>query len=146
MIPVWLRLSIGAAATLFLGMGIGRFSYTPMIPALVRSGALSAPDAGYVGAGNFLGFLVGALVALRLSRRLGEAATLRFMLAAALACLVASIAPWGFLWLAFWRFLVGAAVSVMMIHCLAVVTRHAPPGRLGRRPVSCSPASASPFS
>ena len=131
MIPVWLRLSIGAAATLFLGMGIGRFSYTPMIPALVRSGALSAPDAGYVGAGNFLGFLVGALVALRLSRRLGEAATLRLMLAAALACLVASIAPWGFLWLAFWRFLVGAAVSVMMIHCLAVVTRHAPPGRLG---------------
>ncbi len=131
MIPGWLRLSIGAAATLFLGMGIGRFSYAPMIPALVQSGSLSAPDAGYVGAGNLLGFLVGALAALRLSRRLGEAATLRLMVAVAVACLVASIAPWGFWWLAFWRFLVGAAVSVMMIHCLAVVTRHAPPGRLG---------------
>ncbi len=131
MIPVWLRFSIGAAATLFLGMGIGRFSYTPMVPALVRSGALSAAEAGYVGAGNLFGFLVGALIALRLSRRLGEAATLRLMLAVALACLVASIAPWGFLWLAFWRFLVGVAVSVMMIHCLAVVTRHAPIGHLG---------------
>ncbi len=131
MIPAWLRLSIGAGATLFLGMGIGRFSYTPMIPALVQAGSLSAPDAGYVGAGNLLGFLIGALVALRLSRWLGEAATLRLMLVIALACVVASIAPWGFLWLAFWRFLVGAAVSVMMIHCLTVVTRHAPPGRLG---------------
>ena len=74
MVPAWLRLSIGAAATLFVGMGIGRFSYGPMIPALVETGALSAAEAGYVGAGNLLGFLVGAVFALAITRRLGSVA------------------------------------------------------------------------
>lgn len=131
MIPDWLRLSIGAAATLFVGMGIGRFSYGPMIPALVETGTLEAAEAGYVGAGNLLGFLVGAVFALGITRRLGEAATLRLSLVIALVCLFASIAPLGFVWLAFWRFLVGGAVSIMMILCLVIVTRHAPLGRMG---------------
>ncbi len=130
-IPDWFRLSIGAAASMFVAMGLGRFSYGPMMPALVEHGALTAAEAGYVGAGNFLGFLLGASIALCLERRFGEARLLRAMAALALLCLAASIVPFGFLWLAFWRFLVGAAVAVIMIHCLAVVTRHAPPGRLG---------------
>ena len=131
MIPDWLRLSIGAAASMFVGMGLGRFSYGPMVPALVESGALDAAQAGYVGAGNLLGFLAGALLALPLGRLAGEAAALRRAVALAALCLAASAAPWGFAWLVFWRFLVGAAAAVVMIHCLAVVTRSAPPGRLG---------------
>ena len=131
MVPDWLRLSIGAAASMFVGMGLGRFSYGPMVPALVESGALDAAEAGYVGAGNLLGFLAGALLALPLGRLTGEAAALRRAVALAVLCLAASAAPWGFAWLVFWRFLVGAAAAVTMIHCLAVVTRSAPPGRLG---------------
>jgi predicted MFS family arabinose efflux permease len=56
---------------------------------------------------------------------------LQLCLAAALAALFASILPWGFLWLVFWRGLVGAAVGVMMIYCLSIATRHAPSGKLG---------------
>ena len=48
--PVWLRLSIGGAATLMVGMGLGRFSYTPLIPALIEAGELTAAEAGTVGA------------------------------------------------------------------------------------------------
>ena len=69
--PPWLRLSIAGSATLLVGMGIGRFSYTPLIPALVESGALSASEAGYVGAFNLAGYLIGALVALRIRTRWG---------------------------------------------------------------------------
>ncbi|MGE3932714.1 MAG: YbfB/YjiJ family MFS transporter [Rhodospirillaceae bacterium] len=129
--PAWIRLSLGGAATLLVGMGIGRFSYTPLIPALIERGALSADQAGYVGAFNLAGYLVGALIAPRLRARFGEAPTLRAWLLVSLACLAASIVPWGFAWLAFWRFLVGVAVAVMMIYALAVVTRAAPPARLG---------------
>ena len=64
MVPTWLRISIGAAATMFVCMGLGRFSYGPMIPALVEAGELQAAEAGYVGAGNLFGFLLGALIAL----------------------------------------------------------------------------------
>ena len=127
----WIRLAIGAGATMLVGMGIGRFSYTPMMPALIEGGGLGAAEAGAVAAFNLAGYLVGALAAPTLARRWGEAAALKLCLAVALVCLTASIAPWGFAWLAFWRFTVGAAVGVMMIYSLALVTRAAPPGKLG---------------
>ena len=57
--PGWIRISIGGAAALLIGMGLGRFSYTPLVPALVESGSLTAAEAGYIGAFNLLGYLVG---------------------------------------------------------------------------------------
>ena len=127
----WLRLSIGGAATLLVGMGIGRFSYAPLIPALIAAGDLTDAQAGYVGAFNLAGFLVGALAAPVLRARRGEASSLRLCLVTVLVCLVASIVPWGFAWLAFCRFLIGASVAVMVIYGLAIVTRNAPAERLG---------------
>ena len=129
--PIWLRLSIAGGATLLVGMGIGRFSYSPMIPALIEADALSVAQAGSVGAANFAGYLAGALAAPFMRRQWGEATTLRICLVLALVSLVASILPWGFMWLMFWRALVGACVGVMMIYCLAIATRYAPPGKLG---------------
>jgi predicted MFS family arabinose efflux permease len=129
---VWLRLAVAGAATLMVGMGLGRFSYGPLVPALIRSDALSVAEAGYVGAFNLAGYLVGALVTPAVRERFREAAILKFCLWSSLACLAASIAPWGFAWLAFWRFLVGCTVAVMMIGALALVTRSAPVERLGR--------------
>lgn len=129
--PVWLRLSIAGAATLMVGMGIGRFSYSPLIPALIGAGALTTTEAGAVGAANFAGYLAGALAAPLLRRLWGEAGTLRLCLVLSLAALFASILPWGFAWLVLWRGLVGACVGVMMIYCLAIATRYAPPGKLG---------------
>jgi predicted MFS family arabinose efflux permease len=129
--PIWLRLSIAGAATLMVGMGIGRFSYSPMIPALIEAGALTETEAGYVGAANFAGYLAGALVAPLMRRIWGEADTLRLCLLFSLASLFASILPWGFIWLVVWRGLVGACVGVMMIYCLAIATRYAPAGKLG---------------
>ena len=127
----WLRVSIAGGATLFVGMGLGRFSYTPLIPALIEGGALSDAEAGYVGAFNLAGYLVGAVAAPRLRGIKGETWILNACLVVSLLCLIASIPPWGFVWLAFWRFLVGVTVAVMMIYSLAIVTRSAPSGRLG---------------
>ena len=113
-------------------MGIGRFSYTPLIPALIESGTLSASQAGYVGAFNLAGYLVGALAALRIRTYWGETPTLRACLIISLVSLIASIPDLGFIWLLFWRFLLGVTVAVMMIYSLAIVTRFSPPERLGR--------------
>lgn len=127
--PIWLRYALGAQAGLLVGMGLGRFGYSPMIPALIQSGALAEAEAGYVGALNLGGYVIGALLTARLRRRFHEAWILRVCLALALFSLVASIPPWGFVWLAFWRFLVGIIVAVMMVLGVAYVTRFAPPGR-----------------
>lgn len=129
--PNWVRIAVGGGATMLVGMGLGRFSYTPMMPALIADGGFAASEAGYVAAFNLAGYLVGAVTAPLLRGRLGELPALRFSLVISLLCLAMSILPWGFAWLAFWRFLVGMAVAVMMIYSLSVVTRFAPPQRLG---------------
>ncbi len=129
--PAWVRLSIGGAATLLVGMGIGRFSYTPLLPALIDEGWLSSAEAGAVAAFNLAGYLTGALAAPWLRRRVGEAALLRACLWVTLICLAASIAPAGAAWLALWRGVAGITMGVMMIYALAIVTREAPPERLG---------------
>jgi predicted MFS family arabinose efflux permease len=132
MIPAWLRLAIGGGATLLVGMGIGRFSYTPLIPAIILDGALSEAQAAYVGAFNLGGYLVGALGVPMLRRRFNAVPVLKAALLISLLCLVASIAPLDFAWLAWWRFLIGATVAVMMIGSLALVTTSVPANRLGK--------------
>ncbi len=129
--PSWLRLSIAGSATLLVGMGLGRFSYSPLIPALIENGALSAAEAGSVGASNFAGYLIGALAAPFIRRRLGEVPTVRTCLLVSFLSLVGSAAPFGFIWLAFCRGTVGACIGIMMIYAVAIVTRSAPPEKLG---------------
>ncbi|NKB59598.1 MAG: YbfB/YjiJ family MFS transporter [Alphaproteobacteria bacterium] len=130
--PVWLRLAIGGGATLLVGMGIGRFSYTPLIPAIILDGALTAAEAGYVGAFNLGGYLLGALAVPVLRRRYRTMPVLKAALLISLVCLVASIFPFGFLWLVWWRTLVGVTVAVLMIYSLALVTTSVPSDRLGK--------------
>ncbi len=127
-----MRLAIGGGATLLVGMGIGRFSYTPLIPAIILDGALTAAEAGYIGAFNLGGYLIGALAVPFLRRRYRALPVLKAALLISLVCLVASIFPFGFLWLVWWRTLVGITVAVLMIYSLALVTTSVPGDCLGK--------------
>ena len=53
------RAAIAGLAALALGMGIGRFAYTPLLPALIDEAGLSIRAAGYIASANFAGYLVG---------------------------------------------------------------------------------------
>ena len=66
--PAWLSAAAGLCASL-VGLGLARFAYTPLIPALIAANWFSPADAVYLGAANLAGYLAGALVARELGGR-----------------------------------------------------------------------------
>lgn len=60
------RYLIGGIFALIIAMGIGRFSYTVILPYMQEAFEFSRATAGYLATSNYLGYLVGAWVAGRL--------------------------------------------------------------------------------
>lgn len=58
---------IGGVFALMIAMGIGRFSYTVILPYMQEASGFSRATAGYLASSNYLGYLIGALVVGRLS-------------------------------------------------------------------------------
>ncbi|MDD9878521.1 MAG: YbfB/YjiJ family MFS transporter [Magnetovibrio sp.] len=132
-VPNWRRIAIGGGAAMFVGIALGRFSYTTMLPALIQSGQLTELEAGYVGGGNLVAFFAGAFFAEHLRRRVSVRLLLPGVVWLGVLALVASALPWGFLWLLLWRGLLGAIAGLIMVQSIAFATAAAPPDK---RPVA----------
>ena len=111
-----------------IGIGIGRFSYTALIPALIQQGWTSQAEAGYLGATNLLGYLIGAALADRAVRWLGLANVLRLAMAACILGMAACAWPLSLVWLMGWRLLVGIAGGMLMVSAAPTILPALPPG------------------
>ncbi len=116
--------ALGGAAAMAAVMGVGRFAYTPILPAMHAQASLSAANAGFLATANFAGYMLATLWPL-LARRLGAApgpkTTLRFGLASCFAATLAmgltdAVALWGVL-----RFVSGFASALSMIYATTMV-------------------------
>ena len=111
----WIVPALAGLAATLLGLGIARFAYTPMLPAMVAQGWLGSDGAAYLGAANLLGYLLGALAAAPLARRWASADVLRAAMVLTVISLVACAWNGGLLWLTPWRVLAGATGAVMIV-------------------------------
>jgi predicted MFS family arabinose efflux permease len=108
-----------------VGIGLARFAYTPLIPALIDAAWFSASQAAYLGAANLAGYLAGALFGRRLAAASSTPLVLRAMLVVASVSFFASATPVSLLWFCVWRLAAGIAASgtlvpLLLQHGLAV--------------------------
>ncbi|HCA7078818.1 TPA: MFS transporter [Citrobacter sedlakii] len=111
---------------LALGMGIGRFLYTPMLPVLLAEGRFSFSELSWIASVNYAGYLVGSLLfSFGLFHLPGRLCPLLFTSAVATGILILTMAalthPVGVM-LA--RFLAGVASAGMLIFGSTLILQH----------------------
>ena len=128
--PIWLSAMAGLCASL-VGLGLARFAYTPLIPALIAAKWFSPAEAVYLGAANLAGYLAGALIARELGSRAGSVRSLRAMMVLASLSAFACAVPISFIWFFGWRFLAGLSGGVIMVLAASTILPHVAPSKRG---------------
>jgi predicted MFS family arabinose efflux permease len=126
----WRAALAGLCATL-VGIGLARFAYTPLIPALIEGGWFTPSQAAYLGAANLAGYLAGALLARPLAARASAPLVLRAMMLLATATFFACAVPLSFSWFFVWRFASGLSGGVLMVLAAPAVLHCVPLSRRG---------------
>lgn len=116
---------------MLVGIGLARFAYTPLIPAVVEAGWFAPATALYLGAANLLGYLAGAVLGNRLSARFGAVPVLRWSMAASALSLLVCAEPLGFLWVFVWRLVAGIAGGALMVIAAPTALAQVPQARRG---------------
>lgn len=114
-----------------VGIGLARFAYTPLLPAIIDAHWFEPSLAAYLGAANLAGYLAGALTGRPLAARLPASAVLRGMMLLATAAFFACAVPVSFIWFFAWRFLSGLAGGALMVLAAPAVLSRIPASRRG---------------
>jgi predicted MFS family arabinose efflux permease len=124
-----MRVAVAAAAAIAAGVGLARFAYVPLFPAMVGAAWVDGGGAGLLGAGNFAGYLVGVLAGRGLAARVGVPRALDAGMALALVAFAACAWQGGLAWLLAWRGLAGVAGGFLMALAGPAVQASVPPER-----------------
>lgn len=126
----WLPIWAGLCASL-VGIGLARFAYTPLIPALINAHWFASSAVVYLGAANLAGYLVGALIGRPLAKRWSGATVLRGMMVLVSLTFLACAWPLSVGWFFAWRMLSGVAGGVIMVLVASVILPHVSATRRG---------------
>ena len=123
-------LMAGLCASL-VGIGLARFAYTPLLPAIINAQWFSASTAAYLGAANLAGYLAGALLGVGIARQTGTRAALRLMMVLATLAFFACALPVSFIWFFLWRFVSGVSGGALMVLAATSILPFVLPSRRG---------------
>ena len=125
------RLILILSLTPTVGLGIGRFAYSLVLPDMRDSLGWSYSAAGFMNTINAVGYLAGALIASKLIKRFGLSAAVRWGTLACVVSLALCAMSGNFVILSFARLLggVGAAIAFVASGALAAMIAQSRPGR-----------------
>lgn len=127
---IW-RLALPGLSASLVGIGLARFAYTPLLPAIISHGWFDAGSAAYLGAANLAGYLIGVIGAAMAARRVRADWLLRASMVLATASFFACAWPAGFVWFSIWRLISGIVGGVAMVLAAPAVLPHVPPAKHG---------------
>ncbi len=125
------RATVSASCATLVGIGLARFAYTPILPAIIGAHWFDPPDAAYLGAANLAGYLAGALLGRPLAARLPAPMLLRGLMLLATAAFFACAVPVSLPWFFAWRLLSGISGGALMVLAAPIVLPHVSPRRRG---------------
>ncbi|GAB7538596.1 YbfB/YjiJ family MFS transporter [Burkholderia sp. 22PA0099] len=125
------RATLSGFCASLIGIGLARFAYTPLLPAIVDAHWFAPALAAYLGAANLAGYLAGALAGRQAAAKFGVTTTLRAMMLLATLAFAACAFPVSFGWFFAWRFLAGVAGGALMVLAAPTVLQHVPAARRG---------------
>jgi MFS family permease len=129
--PLYRAASCGLLAML-VSIGIARFGYAPLVPALVAGHWFSASVAFWQGTTNLAGYLIGAAGMRVWSRPVHTRPAVAGLMAVTALSLVASAWDGGEIYQGFWRLLTGITGGALMVLMAAAVVGRAPPAKRGQ--------------
>ena len=125
------RLALPGFCASFVSIGVARFAYTPLLPAIIAGHWFSDNAATWLAAANLAGYLIGVIGADLAARRVSASLLLRGAMLLASASLFACAVPCGTTWFFAWRLLSGVAGGVAMVMAAPTIFPHVPPARRG---------------
>jgi predicted MFS family arabinose efflux permease len=124
--------AIAGLCSLFIGLGLCRFCYTPIIPALINQHWVTESGASYLGTINFFGYFLGAFLGQRVNKYLEIPTVIKINLITSIIGLALCAINLGFVWLALWRFIVGITGAMLMVLTPSTILKKVPVNVRGR--------------
>lgn len=125
------RPTVAGILGILVGIGLGRFAFTPLLPELIEAGWFESGPAAYLSATNLVGYLLGAILARTLSRYLSPGRLLLGMMSLVSVSFFACAGAWPFAWFFIWRFLAGFGGAVLLVTGPAYAMQTTAPGQRG---------------
>lgn len=117
--------TLAAMGAIFVGLGLARFAFGPLQPAMVIDGWFSGSTSSLLTAANLAGYLFGALGAARLARRFSAVSLIRLMMVlTALSFFACADNSLPFAWFFSWRVVSGVTGGILMALAGPTVLAH----------------------
>lgn len=127
-----MRAAISGLLAMFVSIGVARFGFAPIVPALAKAHWYSTAGAFWLGTANLAGYFVGAAIMRAWLRPFAAKPAILALMGITALSMLGSALNWGWLWFGAWRLSSGITAGILMVLMASAVVGRAPPASRGR--------------